>query len=282
MTWVKFDDGYRTNRKVAALSDAAYRLDSESIMWSNSETCDGVVRSHELTQIRRRATPRVVAELVAVGRWHLAGTSCESERCPANPASPSPASALDGWVIHDYFDFQPTRAKVVAARAARAERQRNWMATRRGSRHTSDSTTDSTTDSTSDRATDPPTDSTSDGVSRRVTGMGADTHPYPYPPPAPEGKRGGDLPEAPPARRDAAGRADGWREDQNPVANGHAPVRPPDSSALRATLAAAARNARRPSAGGAFEALRDATPEVAVLVEDAPELIDPEIQGDQP
>lgn len=120
MPWVRFDDHFPDNRKVNGLSDTAFRLHVSAIFWCARNLMDGVVPEGdlELVTARVRAPARFGTELVRRGLWHEAGTQCGSTLCP--PSGP------DGWVIHDYWEYQPTKVKVLAERAANAERQARW------------------------------------------------------------------------------------------------------------------------------------------------------------
>lgn len=124
MTWVRKDDQMPINRKVAALSDAAYRLDDEAICWASRNTTDGRIPADEFGEISKRATPKNAAELVRRNRWHRASDPpCPSAYC----ADPGP----DGWVIHDYLEYNPSRDQVLADRKAKADRQARWRDKRR-------------------------------------------------------------------------------------------------------------------------------------------------------
>jgi hypothetical protein len=256
MPWVRYDDRYRLHRKIRPLSDRLFRLATEAIMWSASEEnlTDGRIERTDLPDIRPKATATDATALVTRGVWHRAGDPCDSPTCP-------PPNVGTGWRIHDYFDYQPSRAKVIADKAAKAERQRNWMARRRGG--------SASTSASRDASTGPSRDASEDAA------------PYPVPaPPRPEGKRGGDLPEAPPARRQAAGAAAGPVSDEHnraatadPHPNGQ-PVDPPTEllADVRKRLAEASSRARRSTARpGAFDELAAATPDVPPLVEPQPE-----------
>jgi len=118
MTWVRRDDQASIHRKVAPLDDATYRLWSEAIEWCSRNLTDGRIAADELTTTSLRATKPRAAILVRRGLWHEAGYLCRSEKCPP--------SGDDGWVIHDYFDYQPSREKVHAEQSAKAKRQQNW------------------------------------------------------------------------------------------------------------------------------------------------------------
>ncbi|MFB4265364.1 hypothetical protein [Nonomuraea sp. GTA35] len=116
-----FDDQFPIHRKVTRLSDAAFRLHVSAIFWCGRNLTDGAIPEEDLEDVSAqvRTPARFVPELLKRGLWHEAGQSCASEACPA----PAPEGA---WVIHDYFDYQPTKVKAVKKRKDNAERQRRW------------------------------------------------------------------------------------------------------------------------------------------------------------
>lgn len=255
MSWVRKDDQMPIHRKVAPLSDAAYRLLDEAICWSNRNLTDGAIAAAELKDISARGKPKNAAELVARRLWHMAGEECESPKCP--PAGP------DGWVIHDYWEYQPSREKALREKVAKAERQRRWIEAQRRRKDASQAgSRDASADGQKDIAPSPP---------------------------RPEGRRGGS-PAVTAARRTAADAGGGGREDQPP------PARPPSNGRLsgspdfdsiarsavrgerRGSRAAEVRaEIRRPSLppgrdGGAFDELRLLTtpPDAAIPPEGAP------------
>jgi hypothetical protein len=190
MPWVRFDDQYPIHRKVAGLTDGAFRLDVEALCWSARNRTDGRIAVDDLPNVDRKArTGRQVAELVRRGRWHEAGYECPSEHCP--PSGP------DGWVIHDFLEYQPSSDKVAREKAAKAERQRRWIEARKNGR---DASKQASHDASKDAAP-------------------GDAAPAPTRPAPKEG--GGGAPAATAARRAAAGAGGGGRKDQN-----HAAVRP--------------------------------------------------------
>jgi len=126
MPWVRFDDHFPANRKVDGLSDTAFRLHVSAIFWCARNLTDGVVPEGdlELVTARVRAPARFATQLVERGLWHEAGHACGSSNCPV----PGP----DGWVIHDYLEYQPGKDAVTRQRKAKAERQARWLAKKTG------------------------------------------------------------------------------------------------------------------------------------------------------
>lgn len=112
MPWVRYDDQASINRKVAPLTDAAYRLWREATEWSSRNLTDGRIGKVDLAEISKRGKPKLAAELVSRDLWHTADHVCPSETCP--PPGP------DGWVIHDYWDYQPAKEDVLAERERKA------------------------------------------------------------------------------------------------------------------------------------------------------------------
>ena len=128
MPWVRFDDQFPIHRKVDRLSDAAYRLHTSAIFWCARNLTDGSVSEEDLDGVtaRVRTPARFAAECVKRGLWHHSGQACSSEKCPAPVDN-------DGWVIHDYWEYQPSKEQVMKDREATARRQANWRARRNGS-----------------------------------------------------------------------------------------------------------------------------------------------------
>lgn len=144
MTWVRFDDQFPIHRKVGGLSDVLYRLQTEGIFWCARNSTDGVIRRSELSLVSTRARPARAAELVERELWHDAEDLCPQCQIALKEAgTPTPP---DGWVIHDYLQFQPSRAKVEKDRAAKAERQAKWLSSKKGGRRTRDASLDASED----------------------------------------------------------------------------------------------------------------------------------------
>ena len=132
MSWIRFDDQYPIHRKVAPLSDAAFRLNMEAMGWCSRNGTDGVIRKTDLAHVSaKRGKPAKAAELVNHELWHPAGQLCG--RCAVALIDADRQAPPDGWVIHGYLEYQPSAAKVATEREAKAKRQARWLANRRGS-----------------------------------------------------------------------------------------------------------------------------------------------------
>jgi hypothetical protein len=125
--WVRFDDQFTIHRKVDGLSDAAFRLHASAIFWSARNLTDGFVSREDLDGVtaRVRTPERFAAECKQRGVWHLGDEDCPSEKCPADGGGDG-----DGWIIHDYWEFQPSKVQVVRDREAAARRQKKWREAR--------------------------------------------------------------------------------------------------------------------------------------------------------
>ncbi|WP_445396488.1 hypothetical protein ACSMX9_22720 [Streptomyces sp. LE64] len=125
MPWVRIDDRFPSHRKVALLSDRAFRLYVSALCWSAEGLTEGRISARELPLVARVRNPRsAAAELESAGLW--------------DPAD-------DGWAIHDYLEYNPSRARVKEERAGAAaraaayrERQRAKKTERHGVRHGDD------------------------------------------------------------------------------------------------------------------------------------------------
>lgn len=246
MSWVKHTDQRSINRKMRHLSDAAYRLDDEAIQWASRNMTDGRIPAEDFDDIGKHPTPRAAAELVDRGRWHTAEQGwCGSRYC-APPGK-------DGWVIHDYLEYNPSRDKAVAEREAHAERQRAYRDRRRnGSRDVSrDGASDWERDSARDAARD-----TGRDMSRAP---GSDSPPSSPVPSRPQTGREGppSLSVTPPAATRRAG-AGGEQTAGTIIPE----LRAAAIAAAKAAVDAGRRVVRRvPPAAGAYDRLVALTPD---------------------
>lgn len=117
MAWVKLDDHFDEHEKVVSAGHEAGWLFVRSLAYANRRETDGHIPESILQRIGSDFGPRkrkeLAARLVEVGLWHAPGHSCP--RCP---------QPVDGWQIHDYPDYQPTKAKLDAERARARDRMK--------------------------------------------------------------------------------------------------------------------------------------------------------------
>lgn len=93
MTWVKLDDALPEHQKLVDLSDRAFRVHITALCYCNRLLTDGHIKRGALRIVG--ASPRHVTELVAAGLWD--------------------ANGAGGWIVHDYLDYQPSKADVEKA-----------------------------------------------------------------------------------------------------------------------------------------------------------------------
>ena len=96
MTWVRLDDSFPTHPKISRLSDAQFRYYVIALCYSSRHLTDGLVIPESLP----RTHPSVRVALVAAGLF---------EETP------------NGLTIHDFLDFQRSRAEVLAIVEKRRE-----------------------------------------------------------------------------------------------------------------------------------------------------------------
>lgn len=100
MTWVKIDDRFHSHRKVRQAGLEATGLHVRALSYSAAEDLEGHVETAWVTEAAGKRAAKLVAALVDAGLWEPNG---------------------NGWVIHDYLDFNPTNEER-AKKAADAKR----------------------------------------------------------------------------------------------------------------------------------------------------------------
>lgn len=103
MAWAKFDDGFYDHPKVLGL-DRKLELQCDglhlkAVCWCSRHLTDGLVPKNIIPLLN--GTTKLAQELVRVGIWEEAG---------------------DGYIIHDYLDYNPSKEKVLLERKAAVER----------------------------------------------------------------------------------------------------------------------------------------------------------------
>lgn len=112
MSWAKLDDGFFDNPKVMELSWGARGVWVTSLSWCARKLTDGRI-STKATRLLE-FPQEFIRELVATGLWE-------------------PANDGNGWVLHDYLEYNMTREKVLALREAGKQRVARYAAQRKSS-----------------------------------------------------------------------------------------------------------------------------------------------------
>lgn len=188
MPWAKFDDRFISHPKVLAAGPLAIALHMRAIVYSALHLTDGIIRRRQLNHILcweddvedfPEGPPRnleLVKRLVNAGLW---------EEAPEG----------EGWQIHDYLDWNPSREQAQAISKARSEAGRKaGLASGASRRKKSDSNERRTNDEPNrstdvrqslneSRTNDEPNRSRS--VERTLNERRTKTNPVPVPVPVP-------------------------------------------------------------------------------------------------
>ena len=104
MTWVRLDDTMGDHPKIISLSDRAFRLHILGLLYCSRHLTDGRV-PERVAHAMVANGKRYAEELVAAGSWDaIAG----------------------GYEVHDYGEFQLSKAQVLEQRAKTAARVAGW------------------------------------------------------------------------------------------------------------------------------------------------------------
>ncbi|MFH8336917.1 hypothetical protein [Streptomyces sp. AM6-12] len=126
MVWFALDDGFDTHPKVRKAGNAAVGLFVRLGVHATKHLTEGHLDGDIVTAYGTAATIR---KLLTVGMLHEPGHGC--------PRCPQPADG--GFYIHDYLDYNKSRAQIEAAREAARKRQQKGRDTARANRNGRDS-----------------------------------------------------------------------------------------------------------------------------------------------
>lgn len=134
MPWVKLDDRFPSHRKVALLSDRAFRLYVSALCWSSENLTEGHITQRELPLVsaRLRGVKAAAGELEAAQLWDRVD---------------------GGWEIHDFLEYNPDRAKVKSEREANAARQKAFRERKKAEREAKRAAEEATRNATSNGVT---------------------------------------------------------------------------------------------------------------------------------
>lgn len=113
MAWVRIDDRCRTNPKIQKSGTAGYVLWLAALQWCNENAGDGIIPKCVLSTLwsplgERFYAKKAAKKLTAAGLW------IEHD---------------DHFEIHDYLEYQPSRAQIIAKKEAAKMRQQKHRAT---------------------------------------------------------------------------------------------------------------------------------------------------------
>jgi hypothetical protein len=104
MSWVKLDDKFTGHTKVLAAGPEAAWLHIEGLCYCAQQETDGVILNAALAKLTQYSKPKAAKladRLVEVGLWERNGT---------------------GYAIHDYLEYNPSKASLEEKRKAARER----------------------------------------------------------------------------------------------------------------------------------------------------------------
>ena len=115
VTWIKLEDTFPTNPKIASLSDREYRLYLHALCWCGLHLTDGSIPIQIVNKLGIKNASKHANKLVEIGLW---------------------IKVEGGYQVHDYLKHQTSKAqaeqeketnrlRAQKARKARAERERN-------------------------------------------------------------------------------------------------------------------------------------------------------------
>lgn len=102
MAWGRLDDSFDAHRKVRRAGLEATGLHARALSYCAGALTNGHVDPEWLEERAGRRSGKLAEQLVAAGLWE--------------PNS-------DGYVIHDYLDYNPSREQVEAKRRRDSERK---------------------------------------------------------------------------------------------------------------------------------------------------------------
>jgi hypothetical protein len=108
MTWLRIDDKFPRHRKVAPLSDLAFRLHLTALSHAAEHLTDGLITRDDVRTFPSipsgKKLAAAIASLEARGLWDAAGNSA--------------------WMLHDFLDWNPSAEHIRAKQAAACERMK--------------------------------------------------------------------------------------------------------------------------------------------------------------
>ena len=115
--WVKLDDDFFENPKTGPLSKSAKLLYLAGLTYCAKGLTDGQIDARGVRVVRAlaEAGQKAVSELETAGRWEKNGS---------------------GYAVHDWLDYNPPAAKILAQREAAKERMKQARSPERSDEQT--------------------------------------------------------------------------------------------------------------------------------------------------
>ena len=115
------DDGYPEHPKVDKVGPLAAWLNVCAWAYAARNLTDGFVPLERAARLAAVPNARVlVKKLVEAGLWESAAAPCE--KCVARRTAAGSAELDEGYLVHDYLDYNPSKAQVLKERVATAQR----------------------------------------------------------------------------------------------------------------------------------------------------------------
>lgn len=109
MTWANFDDGYADHPKIIGLSDGAFRLHASSVLYCSRYLTDGFIPKPQVSKLIPTFRAAYVNELIKSGLWVAEG---------------------GGYYVHDYLQWNRSKAEIEAVQAAKSKAGRKGAESR--------------------------------------------------------------------------------------------------------------------------------------------------------
>ncbi len=141
MAWIRASDDFYDNDKLVDVGPLGVAMHFAAIGFCNRYLTDGFIKKSKarllldfdeisVAGVEGAELAKVVAEsMLTAGLWHEAGHDCE--KCHARTDGGKPRRGE--YLIHDYLEFQPSRAEVETKAEANRERVRRFREQKRAS-----------------------------------------------------------------------------------------------------------------------------------------------------
>lgn len=117
MPWVRIDDQFPDHPKIVAAGPAAAWLHVTALCYCNRLLTNGFIPADQVPRLVPGAS-KLIDRLVNARLWHR-----------------TTRDGVDGYEIHDFLKYQPSRDEVLAERQKNADRQERFRAAKKAKRN---------------------------------------------------------------------------------------------------------------------------------------------------